>query len=212
MNHKTGKKVSEQSAKTSKNKQANQTEEELLDQVITSLENDDILEDSLEDEPVADDSNSEEDVDFIKENIAEIPELAEKDAKIQELINDLQRTRADFENYRKQNELQKKQAMSSARYGVVEKFLPLIDDFTRAISAYPEQLQPLQKNLTKLMKELGLQQIDSRPGVEFNPDLHEAISVDDEDGDTEVIIETLRPGYSYDGAVIRAALVKVGHA
>ncbi len=137
------------------------------------------------------------------------PSQAANNSVIVELTNDLQRTRADFENFRKQVENQKTQAMSVAKYATVTKFLPLIDDFERALQTYPEQLSPLQKNFDKTLKALGLAQIDSAPEVEFNPDFHEAISVEDEGGETEIISETLRPGYLYDGAVVRAAMVKV---
>lgn len=132
----------------------------------------------------------------------------ELNATITELTSDLQRTRADFENFRKQTELQKKQSMSIAKQSTIVKILPLIDDFERALSTYPEQLSPLQKSFDKTLQALGLTKINSEPGVTFNPDFHEAVSVDG-DGDTEVIAETLRPGYLYDGAVIRAAMVKV---
>lgn len=101
--------------------------------------------------------------------------------------------------------------MSAAKYSTVEKFLPLVDDFERALSAYPEQLAPLRKNLDKTLSVLGLERIDSNPGTEFNPDLHEAVSVENDEGDVEVVAETLRPGYTYDGSVIRAAMVKVKH-
>lgn len=131
------------------------------------------------------------------------------DQKIAELTNDLQRTRADFENYRKQVEAQKNQAMSVAKYATVVKFLPLIDDIDRAISAYPEQLSPLAKNLEKTLKSLDLQKINSEAGVEFNPDFHEAVSVNDEGGDLEVVAETLRSGYLYNNEVVRPAMVKV---
>ncbi len=131
------------------------------------------------------------------------------DEKINELTNDLQRTRADFENFRKQVEAQKLQAMAAAKYVTVEKFLPMLDDIDRAIAAYPDELKPLEKNLQKTLKSLGLVKIDSRVGTEFNPDFHEAISVEDEGGDLEVIAETLRPGYLYDNNVVRAAMVKV---
>ncbi len=147
--------------------------------------------------------------DSTTEDVVEYPNPAE--AALAELTNDLQRTRADFENFRKQVEVQKNQAMASAKYATVVKFLPLVDDFSRAIDAYSEQLAPLRKSLDKTLSSLGLTQIDSRPGTEFNPDLHEAISVEDNEGDSEVIAETLRPGYLYDGAVIRAAMVKVKH-
>lgn len=140
------------------------------------------------------------------------PDTSAFEVKITELTNDLQRTRADFENYRKQTELQRSQAMSATRFATVEKFLPLVDDFSRAISTYPDQLAPLAKNFEKLLSGLGLSAIDSNPGTEFNPDFHEAVSVEDGEGETEVIIETLRPGYLYEGAVLRPAMVKVGRA
>lgn len=140
------------------------------------------------------------------------PELTAAATRIVELTNDLQRTRADFENFRKQVDLQKSQAMAVAKNATVMKLLPLIDDFSRAISTYPEQLQPLEKSLLSTLQSLGLQIINSAPGTEFNPDYHDAVSVDDSEGSVEVITETLRPGYTYDGAVIRAAMVRVGHA
>lgn len=162
------------------------------------------------------DANPEEPV-VAQENVVEEIPVAEStapsatEAALAELTNDLQRTRADFENFRKQVEVQKSQAMAAAKYATVTKFLPLVDDFSRAIDAYSEQLSPLRKSLDKTLQGLGLTQIESTPGVEFNPDLHEAISVEDDEGDIEVIAETLRPGYMYDGAVIRAAMVKVKH-
>lgn len=143
------------------------------------------------------------------EDIMTDPEANPLEAQVDELTQDLQRTRADFENYRKQVESQKLQAMSVAKYATVEKFLPLIDDIDRAIAAYPEQLAPLTKNLEKALKSLNLTKVNSEPGTEFNPDYHEAISVEDEGGDLEVISETLRPGYLYDGNIVRAAMVKV---
>lgn len=131
--------------------------------------------------------------------------------KNNELLNDLQRTRADFENFRKQVELQKAQAVNLAKLNTVSKILPLIDDMNRGISAHTE-LAPLAKSLEKAMAELGLKKIDSEPGAEFNPDLHEAVTMEEGEGETEVITETLRPGYLYDGAVLRAAMVKVKRA
>lgn len=130
---------------------------------------------------------------------------------IEELTSDLQRTRADFENFRKQVDTQKTQAMQVAKYATVEKFLPLLDDLNRAIATYPDQLKPLEKNFQKLLQSLNLKIIETTPGTEFNPDYHEAISIENGEGDQEIIIETLRPGYTYDGSVLRAAMVKVGH-
>lgn len=132
----------------------------------------------------------------------------QQDAKIAELINDLQRTRADFENFRRQNDIQREQDRNYAKLDTVKKILPLIDDFERAIQAQPKALSPLSKNFEKTLKSIGLQKIDSAIGTEFNPDLHEAISVDG-DGDKETIAETLRAGYYYGDEVLRTAMVRV---
>lgn len=132
----------------------------------------------------------------------------QQDAKIAELINDLQRTRADFENFRRQNDIQREQDRNYAKLDTVKKILPLIDDFERAIQAQPKVLSPLSKNFEKTLKSIGLQKIDSAIGAEFNPDLHEAISVDG-DGDKETIAETLRAGYYYGDEVLRTAMVRV---
>ncbi|MBQ8985416.1 nucleotide exchange factor GrpE [Candidatus Saccharibacteria bacterium] len=124
-----------------------------------------------------------------------------------ELLNDLQRTRADFENYRKQIEMQKENERKLARFSTVMKFLPLFDDIDRAVSTYAE-LEPLKKSLEKSLKDLELSRIPSENGMEFNPDLHEAVVMEG-DGDKQVIAETLRPGYFYEKEVLRPAMVKV---
>ena len=129
------------------------------------------------------------------------------EAKIAELTADLQRTRADFENFRKQVEIQKEQEKNSVRLSMVYKVLPILDDLDRAIFNY-EELKPLEKSLEKTLSELKLVKIPSMEGTEFNPDLHEAISAEGE-GEKEVIAETLRPGYYYENEVLRPAMVKV---
>lgn len=138
-------------------------------------------------------------------------EKAQVDTKIAELTADLQRTRADFENYRKQMDAQKTQAAQFARYETVKKVLPLLDDVDRAIASTPE-LKPLEKSLEKTLSELKLQKIDSKPGTDFNPDLHDAVMMEESEGEKEVISETLRAGYTYEGSVIRPAMVKVKNA
>ena len=127
--------------------------------------------------------------------------------KIAELTNDLQRTRADFENYRKQVEVQKIAEKKSAKFATVCKMLPLLDDIERAVMSY-EELKPLEKSLEKTLEELGLTRIDSKKGAEFNPDIFEAVMVEGE-GEKEVVAETLRPGYYYEGEVLRPAMVRV---
>ena len=132
----------------------------------------------------------------------------QQDAKIAELTNDLQRTRADFENFRRQSDIQKQHYGNVVKMTTVKKVLPLLDDIERAAAAQPEAMAPIMKNFEKTLKELGLTKIASNKGEAFNPDLHDAVMVDG-DGDEEVIEETLRAGYYYDGEVLRPAMVKV---
>lgn len=141
-------------------------------------------------------------------DLEEITKLARQNS---ELIGDLQRTRADFENFRKQVELQREQAKTIAKHATISKVLPLIDDMSRAIKAHPDLLAPVQKTLDKTLKSLNLTPIDSTPGTVFNPEFHNAITMEEGDGDKEVIAEELIPGYLYEGEVLRAAMVRVKH-
>ena len=136
-----------------------------------------------------------------------------------ELTLDLQRTRADFENYRKRVEAEKQSAHQMGQAKSVMKLLPVIDTIERAIANVPEELKDnpwakgvagLNKQLDKQLKEIGLKKINAKPGTLFNPELHQAVQFDEEaEGDKEVIAEELRAGYILDGAVIRDAMVKV---
>ena len=132
----------------------------------------------------------------------------EQDAKISELTADLQRTRADFENFRRQVDSQRESYANSARFATVKKILPLLDDIDRAITANPDTLEKKKKNLEKTLREIGLTKIITKPGDAFSTDLHDAVLVEG-NGDNEVIAEELRAGYTYDGEVIRPAMVKV---
>lgn len=135
-----------------------------------------------------------------------------KDQQIAELTADLQRTRADFENFRKQVEAQREQAKNLATLATVSKLLPLLDDMARAFAAHPTELEPIKKSFDKTLNELEISPLDTAAGVEFNPDLHEAVTMEEGEGDQEVIAETLRPGYTYQGQVLRPAMVKVKRA
>ncbi|HSE29291.1 MAG TPA: nucleotide exchange factor GrpE [Candidatus Saccharimonadales bacterium] len=144
--------------------------------------------------------------------------MKKNDSQIQELTNDLQRVRADFENYRKRMEIEKLTYADAAKAATVLKLLPVIDNIDRAVAHIPAELTNnkwaqgvvgLNKNLEKSLDELGLTRINAEVGVDFNPELHEAISMEDEGGDHEVIAEELRPGYKLGENVIRPSMVRV---
>lgn len=159
------------------------------------------------------------------EKIRKAVKVSKKDAtkeleqQLGELTLDLQRTRADFENYRKRVEVEKAQAREVGQSGAVIKLLPVIDNIERAIAYVPEDLRDnawaqgvtsLVKNLEKSLEALSVARIDSKPGADFNPDLHEAIQFDESaEGEKEVIAEELQAGYLMGDRVIRHAMVKV---
>ncbi len=139
--------------------------------------------------------------------------------RIDELTQDLQRTRADFENYRKRVEGEKTTAREAGQASAILKLLPVIDTIERAILYMPEELKDnkwalgiagLVKNLEKALESLNLKRIDASEGATFDPDLHEAIQFDeDATGDKEVISEELQAGYLLGNRPIRHAMVRV---
>jgi molecular chaperone GrpE len=143
----------------------------------------------------------------------------ELEQQIEELTQDLQRTRADFENYRKRVEADKTAAREAGQASAIMKLLPTVDNIERAIAYVPEELKDnkwaqsiagLIKNLEKSLEGLNLKRIDAKPGSTFNPELHEAIQFEeDAKGDEEVVAEELQAGYTLNGRPIRHAMVKV---
>ena len=148
-----------------------------------------------------------------------MPKNNKTNDQITELTTDLQRTRADFENYRKRVETEKKHARENGQISMIMKLIPMIDNIDRAISHIPENLKEdvwaqgvmnLSKNLEKAMQDIGVSKIPAEIGMEFNPNLHDAIQFDeDATGEKEVISEVLQSGYSLNGTPIRHAMVKV---
>lgn len=143
----------------------------------------------------------------------------ELEQQIAELTGDLQRTRADFENYRKRVEMEKTAAREAGQSAAILKLLPVIDNIERAVMHVPQDLTEnkwaqgvagLAKNLDKSLEALNLKRIEASEGTEFNPELHEAIQFDeDAEGEKEVIATELQAGYLLNGRPIRHAMVKV---
>lgn len=141
------------------------------------------------------------------------------DIQVAELTLDLQRTRADFENYRKRVDADKIVARESGQASAILKLLPVIDNIERAIAYTPEELKDntwvqsvagLVRHLEKSLDSLNLARIDAKPGTTFDPELHEAIQFDEDAvGEHEVIADEMQAGYTLNGQVVRHAMVKV---
>lgn len=143
----------------------------------------------------------------------------ELEQQVGELTADLQRMRADFENYRKRVDGEKQAARESGEARAILKLLPVIDTIERAVAHIPDDIADHQwvkgvaglvKQLEKSLSELNLQKIDAAQGADFNPELHQAVQFDEEStGEKEVVAEELQPGYTLGGSPIRHAMVKV---
>lgn len=143
----------------------------------------------------------------------------ELEDRVNELTQDLQRVRADFENYRKRVEQEKQMARATGKVSAITKLLPVIDNIERAISHMPEDLKEnkwalgiagLVKNLEKSLESLDLTRINASEGTRFDPELHEAVQFDeDAEGEHEVIAEELQAGYKFGNDVMRPSMVKV---
>ena len=139
--------------------------------------------------------------------------------QVGELTADLQRLRADFENYRKRVDSEKLSARQDGEVRAIMKLLPVIDTIERAVATIPADIADHQwvkgvaglvKQLEKSLSELNLAKIDASADTPFNPELHQAVQFDeDATGDTEVIAEELQPGYTLGGSPIRHSMVKV---
>mgnify|MGYP001791866180 CR=1 FL=1 len=151
--------------------------------------------------------------------MAKTKKQIELERHVGELTADLQRTRADFENYRKRAEADKASTYQHGQAAAILKLLPVIDNIERAVAHTPKELKDniwaqgvagLVKNLEKSLKSLNLKRINAATGTIFDPELHEAIQFDEEaTGDHEIIGDELQAGYTLHGAPIRHAMVKV---
>lgn len=143
----------------------------------------------------------------------------ELEQQIDALTQDLQRTRADFENYRKRTEADRAASYRNGEVAAIMKLLPIVDNIERSIAYVPAELAEdkwaqgvtsLVKNLEKQLESLSVRRIVATPGTVFDPEFHEAIQVDEEaEGDQEVIAEELQAGYTLGGTPLRPAMVKV---
>lgn len=153
---------------------------------------------------------------------AKKPKLTDKEAEqlatqVTELTEALQRERADATNIRRRHDEQIAGLKSMVKAGVIRDLLPVIDNLERALKHVPEELeandyvkgvQGVVKQFEKTLTDLGVERIKT-VGELFDPKYHEAISMEDGDGATEVVSEELQSGYKIGEEVIRHAMVRV---
>jgi len=140
-----------------------------------------------------------------------------KDEIIEELNDKVKRQMAEFDNFRKRSEKEKTQMFDAGAKNVIEKILPVVDNFERGLTgategdAFADGMQMIYKQLMTNLEQIGVTPIDA-VGQEFNPDLHNAVMhvEDDNAGDNE-IVEELQKGYKFHDTVVRHSMVKVAN-
>ena len=143
-----------------------------------------------------------------------------KDEKIDELTDRLTRQMAEFDNFRKRTEKEKAQMYEIGAKDIIEKILPVVDNFERGLSSVTEEEKatPFAEGMEKIYKQLmtTLEAIGVKPieavGKEFDPDFHNAVMhVEDEGFGENIIAEEFQKGYTYRDSVVRHSMVKVAN-
>ena len=190
-------------------------------------------EEILENEEI-NDTAEEETVEEAEEAVAEEPETEKekgsffkkkekkdkKDEKIEELTDRVRRQMAEFDNFRKRTEKEKTQMFETGAKSIVEKILPVVDNFERGLAAVTEEekgtpfvegMEKIYKQMMTVLEEAGVKPIEA-VGQEFDPNLHNAVMhVEDEEFGENIIAEEFQKGYTYRDSVVRHSMVKVAN-
>ena len=189
-------------------------------------------------EEVTDIPETEEAADAVKEETAEAETQTEeaadnaskggffkkkkdpRDEKIEELTDRVKRQMAEFENFRKRTEKEKSSMYDVGARDIIERILPVIDNFERGLAVIPEDkkedpiaegMEKIYKQIQKVFEEAGVKPIEAA-GKEFDPNFHNAVMhVEDESLGENIVAEELQKGYMYRDSVVRHSMVKVAN-
>ncbi len=137
--------------------------------------------------------------------------------QIEDLTDRLKRSMAEFDNYRKRTEKEKSSMYIIGAKDIVEKMLPIVDNFERGLAQAPEDdpfaegMKMIYKQMMTAFDEMGVKAIEA-VGKEFDPNLHNAVMhVEDESVGENVVVEEFQKGYTYKDFVVRHSMVKVAN-
>ena len=167
---------------------------------------------SKSDDATEDDGNDE------KKGLFKKKKKDKKDEQIEELNDRLKRQMAEFENFRKRTEKEKSQMFDMGARTIIEKILPVVDNFERGLAAVPDEQKedPFITGMDKIYKQMmtELDAIGVKPiecvGQEFNPDFHNAVmQVENDELESGTVAQELQKGYMYKDTVVRHSMVAV---
>ncbi|NNJ28284.1 nucleotide exchange factor GrpE [Lacrimispora defluvii] len=143
-----------------------------------------------------------------------------KDEKIEELTDRLQRSMAEFDNFRKRTEKEKSAMFEIGAKDIIERILPVVDNFERGLAAIPEAdkespfadgMEKIYKQLMKALDEAGVKPIEA-VGMPFDPNYHNAVMhVEDDSLGENIVSQELQKGYTYRDTVVRHSMVQVAN-
>lgn len=143
-----------------------------------------------------------------------------RDTQIEELSDRVKRQMAEFDNYRKRTEREKASMFEMGSRSVIEKMLPVVDNFERGLAAIPEGekesavakgMEMIYKQLMTTLSEMGVKPIEA-VGQPFDPNFHNAVMhIEDDTLGENVVAEEFQKGYTHHDSVIRCSMVKVAN-
>lgn len=152
-----------------------------------------------------------------EEKSSKKPKKDKRDEKIEELTDRLMRQMAEFENYRKRTEKEKSQMYTSGSKDAIEKILPIVDNFERALAcessdeAFKDGMDKIYRMLVKNLEDMGVTPIEA-VGKTFDPNFHNAVMhIDDDSFGENEVAEELQKGYMYKDTILRHSMVKVAN-
>ena len=184
-------------------------------------ETEDVLEEAVETtetEEVADETAEENEEEKPKKEGFFKKKKDKKDEQIEELNDRVRRQMAEFDNFRKRSEKEKSMMFDMGAKNVIEKILPVVDNFERGFTtieetdkedAFVQGMQQVYKQLMTELEAIGVTPIEAI-GQEFNPDFHNAVmQVESEEYESGIIAQEFMKGYMYKDSVVRHSMVGV---
>ena len=196
------------------------TQEEEI--VVENTKAEDVSETADQEEAQAEPETAEEDAGTDKKGFfgKKKEKKDKKDEQIAELTDKLKRQLAEFENFRNRTDKEKSQMYAVGAKDVIEKILPVIDNFERGLKSIPEDqkggpvasgMEMIYKQLITVLEDLGVTPIEA-VGQEFDPNLHNAVMHAEDEGLGEnIVAEEFQKGYKYKDTVLRHSMVKVAN-
>lgn len=192
-----------------------ESDEEIAEEIENETADEETVEETTEDENL-DESVTQPKKGFFGKSKKEKKD--KKDLQIEELTDKYKRTMAEFDNFRKRTEKEKSQMYEVGAREVIEKILPVIDNFERGLASISEEeksspfvegIDMIYKQLMKVLEDIGVRPIEA-VGKEFDPEFHNAVMQgEDEEQGENIITEEYQKGYMYRETVVRHSMVKV---